>query len=373
MKIRVLVVDDSAVFRRILSEALSSDPEIEVVGTAANGKLALDKMGRLRPDVVILDVEMPVMDGLSTLREMRRRFPQIGAIMFSSLTEKGAKVTIEALALGAFDFVPKPAKSGSFKESVVRIEQELIPKIKAYAQKKKRPVAIRPRPVARAARPTPAPVRPAPSSPRAPLSLAAMRRREVVAIGVSTGGPNALAEVIPQLPVNFPAPVLIVQHMPPFFTAQLALRLDQASKLKVVEAQAGMPVVAGRVYIAPGDFHMEVRESGGVKTIYLHKGPPENSCRPAVDVLFRSVANVYDGRSVAVIMTGMGRDGFVGCQRIKEAGGYVIAQDEATSVVWGMPKFVAEAGLADQVLPLQDIPRTLVEMFKVRQHEARSL
>ncbi|WP_456431142.1 protein-glutamate methylesterase/protein-glutamine glutaminase [Thermosulfuriphilus sp.] len=373
MKIRVLVVDDSAVFRRILSEALSSDPEIEVVGSAANGKLALDKIVRLRPDVVVLDVEMPVMDGLTTLGELRRRFPQVGAIMFSSLTEKGARVTIEALARGAFDFVPKPAKSGSFEESVIRIKEELIPKIKAYAQRKRprfrTPSRLPAQPSPAAPRPTLARRAPAISVP----SLASMRRREVVAIGVSTGGPNALAEVIPQLPVNFPAPVLIVQHMPAFFTTQLALRLDQSSKLKVVEAQAGMPVVAGRVYIAPGDFHMEVRETGGVKTIYLHKGPPENSCRPAVDVLFRSVANVYDGRSVAVIMTGMGKDGFKGCQVIKEAGGYIIAQDEATSVVWGMPKFVAEAGLADQVLPLQEIPRTLTEIFKVRQHEARSL
>ncbi len=354
-KIRVLVVDDSPVFRRLITEALKVDREIEILGTASNGKEALQKAHVLKPDVITLDIEMPVMDGLTALKELRRVYPKAKVIMFSSLTEKGAKETIKALSLGAFDFVTKPSTS-SLSQSLKRIKEELLPKIKHAV-----PRAVV-RPVSRPA----APVRSLRPSPRPLGRPTVIGRREVVAIGVSTGGPRALSEIMPEFPADFPAPVLIVQHMPPIFTAQLAQRLDQLAKLKVVEASQGMPVVPGRVFIAPGDHHMEVREAGGVKTIHIHKGPPENSCRPAVDVLFRSVAQVYGGKSVGVILTGMGQDGLKGAQQMKEKGALIIAQDEATSVVYGMPRAVVEAGLADWVLPLPEIPKVLQQIFRQR-------
>ncbi len=346
-KIRVLIVDDSPVFRKLLSEVLRSDREIEVVGTASNGKEALEKIPRLKPDVITLDIEMPVMDGLTALEKIHRLYPKVRVIMFSSLTQKGAKETIKALSLGAFDFVTKPS-SQSLTESFKRIREELLPKIKSAV----------PQPVS--------PVRRVVGLPRKTTKPLLTIRREVVAIGVSTGGPKALADVIPKLPVNFPVPILIVQHMPPIFTAQLAARLDQLSALRVIEATQGSPVTPGKVFIAPGDKHMEVRVTGGAKVIHLHKGPPENSCRPAVDVLFRSVAKVYGAKSVGLIMTGMGQDGLAGAKLMKEAGALILAQDEATSVVYGMPRAVVEAGIADYVLPLGEIASFLQKLFRQR-------
>ncbi len=359
-RIKVLVVDDSPILRKLITQALREDREIEVVGTASNGKEAVEKAPRLRPDVITLDIEMPIMDGLTALEKLRRIYPKARVIMFSSLTEKGAKETIKALSLGAFDFVTKPS-TRSLTESIKKIQEELIPKIKTAAPRRV-PSPIRP-PVGRAA-----PIRPA--APKVPPRRVPTRplvgKKEVVAIGVSTGGPKALAEVIPRLPANFPVPILIVQHMPPIFTAQLAQRLDQLSALKVVEAGEGNPLAPGKVFIAPGDFHMEVKVRGGAKVIHLHKGPPENSCRPAVDVLFRSVAQVFGGKSVGVILTGMGHDGLAGAKLMKEQGALIIAQDEATSVVYGMPRAVVEAGLADYVLPLGEIPNFLQKIFLQR-------
>lgn len=348
-KIRVLVVDDSAILRKLITEALRTDREIEVVGTASNGREALRKAPLLRPDVITLDIEMPVMDGLTALEKLRQIYPQGKVIMFSSLTEKGAKETIRALSLGAVDFATKPSTK-SLNQSLERIREELIPKIKSVV----------PRPGPR--RTSVSPLRPKRPLLRRPV----VKRREAVAIGVSTGGPKALAEVIPKLPGHFPAPIFIVQHMPPIFTAQLASRLDQISPLKVVEAAEGNPVVAGKVYVAPGDKHMEVTVRGGIKVIRLHKGPPENSCRPAVDVLFRSVAEVYGAQSVGIIMTGMGQDGLVGAKKMKEKGALIVAQDESTSVVYGMPRAVVEAGLADYVLPLGEIAPFLQKIFVQR-------
>ncbi len=356
-RIKVLVVDDSPILRKLITQALQADREIQVVGTASNGKEALEAAPRLRPDVITLDIEMPVMDGLTALEHLRRVYPKARVIMFSSLTEKGAKETIKALSLGAFDFVTKPS-TRSLSESIKKIQEELIPKIKTAAPK----VLARPvRPVV-SSRPAVQPVTPKRRLPSRPLG----GRWEVVAIGVSTGGPKALAEVIPRLPGQFPVPILIVQHMPPIFTAQLAQRLDQLSALKVVEAQEGNPLVPGKVFIAPGDYHMEVRVRGTAKVVHLHKGPPENSCRPAVDVLFRSVANVFGGRSVGIILTGMGHDGLAGAKLMKEKGALIVAQDEATSVVYGMPRAIVEAGLADYVLPLGEIPAFLQKIFVQR-------
>jgi two-component system chemotaxis response regulator CheB len=349
-RIRILVVDDAVVVRRLVTDALASDPMLEVVGAAANGRIALAKIPQVNPDLVTLDVEMPVMDGLETLREIRKNYPKLPVIMFSTLTERGAATTLDALALGANDYVTKPANVGSVVAALERVRMELIPRAKALCAS-----------VAGLSDPTLMPQRAAsPAIKLPPRPLKAPQNVQVVAIGVSTGGPNALAEVIPQLPANFPVPVLIVQHMPPVFTKLLAERLTVRSQIPVEEAKFGRVLLPGHVWMAPGDFHMEVERQGPTARIKTHQGPPENSCRPAVDVLFRSVAEAYGPATLAVVMTGMGQDGLRGCQEIRAAGGQVLAQDEASSVVWGMPGFVAQAGLADKVLPLDQLPGEIV-------------
>ncbi len=385
--IKILVVDDSVVFRKIITDALSRTAGIQVVGTAVNGEEGIEKIKRLRPDLITLDVEMPKMDGLQTLDEIKKQHLSVGVIMFSSLTSQGAKTTLEALSKGAFDFVAKPTGTGAFSQSVKKIEQELIPKIKAFATTRRRSALASSR--IRRTRPVPNHTRPPvgrsnirqncsstqcrggyahKTSATTSASNAASRLRtltlrpEVVAIGVSTGGPNALGEVIPKLPAGFRLPVLLVQHMPPVFTAQLAKRLNDKSPLEVVEAKEGDIIHAGKVYIAPGNYHMEVGISGTDKIITLNQSPPVNSCRPAVDVMFKSVAKIYGGKVIAVIMTGMGQDGFEGCKLLKQRGASIIAQDEDSCVVWGMPKFVTEAGLADRVEPLNKIAITIQEL-----------
>ncbi len=359
---RVLIVDDSVVFRKILGEALGKHPGISVVGTACNGKEAVRKARLLKPDLMILDVEMPEMDGLATLDELRKQRLKPGVIMFSTLTSAGAKTTIEALSKGAFDFVPKPTGTGAFAQSVKRIQQELIPKIEAFGQNRNgnRKIAsnrgpARPMPAAKARRRPSASLRNNHQVQRNIRKFAGKAlnfKAEAVAIGVSTGGPNALNQVIPRFPSTFRLPVFLVQHMPPVFTSQLASRLNQKSKIRVVEAQDGMQVRPGTVYVAPGDYHMEVTRKNKAKIIRLNQDPPVNSCRPAVDVLFRSVAEVYGERVVAAVLTGMGQDGFEGAKLLKKKGARIIAQDRQTSVVWGMPKLIVEAGIADRVVPL---------------------
>jgi two-component system chemotaxis response regulator CheB len=342
-KIRVLVVDDSVVIRRMVSDVLSGEPDIEVAGAAADGRIALQKIEQVNPDIVTLDVEMPVMDGLETLKELRKAHRRLPVIMFSTLTERGASATMDALALGAVDYVTKPANVGSAAAALEKIRMELIPKIRAHI----------PRTAVFSARPSSLPGF---QVPHLPFSMASTRtvpsRVEVVAIGTSTGGPNALGELVPMLPKNFPVPIVIVQHMPPIFTKFLADRLSAKSQICVMEAQNGQELLPGHAYIAPGDFHMVVeRYAQGVR-VRTQREQPENSCRPAVDVLFRSVAEVYRGNTLAAIMTGMGQDGLRGCGRIREEGGQILAQDEATSVVWGMPGYVTNAGFADVVLPM---------------------
>ncbi len=365
--IRVLVVDDSLVFRKILQEALGRHPRIRVVGTATNGREAVQKIRVLRPDVTVLDVEMPEMDGLATLEVIKRQHLKTVVIMFSSLTSQGAKTTLEALSRGAVDFVPKPKGTGAFSESVKTIENLLIPKIEALG-----PSSNGRRPQRMALKKAKGPVKRDPGvkngSPKRPCTLPPKgrirrpSRIEAVGIGVSTGGPNSLNEVIPRFPANFRLPIFLVQHMPPVFTAQLAHRLDQKSKLKVVEAQDNMKVKGGTVYIAPGDFHMEVKRKGKSHVVTLNQNPPENSCRPAVDVLFRSLAETYGGKVVAAVMTGMGQDGLKGAQVLKQKGAIILAQDKETCVVWGMPKFVAESGIADRIVPLGSMTSTILEL-----------
>lgn len=366
MKTRVMIVDDSLVFRKVLQDAMGNHPGIEVVGTASNGREALSRIPSLAPHLLVLDVEMPEMDGLATLDAIRAEGIEVGAIMFSSLTSQGAEITLNALSKGAFDFVPKPTGAGAFAESITRIKAQLIPKIEAFGSRlngKGRAQTLLHAPPRRQPAPC-AGIAPAPSSsslqPARTITRTALPA-EAVGIGVSTGGPNALNEVIPGFPKGFPLPVFLVQHMPPVFTTQLARRLNEKSELRVVEAADGVPVEPGTVYVAPGDFHMAVASEKRGRVIRLNQSPPVNSCRPAVDVLFESLAHVFGGRVVAVVMTGMGQDGLAGCRALKAKGAYVVAQDRETSVVWGMPRFVTEAGLADRSVPLGCITETVIE------------
>jgi two-component system chemotaxis response regulator CheB len=351
-KIRVLVVDDSVVIRRLVSEELARDPGLEVAGTAANGRIALARLPQVNPDLVILDVEMPEMDGLQTLKELRKTYPRLPVLMFSSLTERGAEATLDALALGATDYFTKPTSQGGVEASLRVVREELIPEIKAVCAA----AAVREgkaRPAAPAAAP---PSRPA----------AATGTVQVLAIGASTGGPNALAEVFSRLPADFPVPIVVVQHMPPMFTRLLAERLSAQSPVRVHEAASGGVLQPGHAFVAPGGHHMIVVRDAGQYRVLLHQDPPENSCRPAVDVLLRSLARACGANSLTVILTGMGQDGLRGCETVRAAGGQVLAQDEATSVVWGMPGYVARAGLADRVLPLALIPAEVVQRVRSR-------
>jgi two-component system chemotaxis response regulator CheB len=335
--IRVLVVDDSVVIRRLVTQVLAEDPEIEVAGIAANGSIALGRIPQVNPDVVSLDIEMPEMDGIETLRRIRERHPGLCVIMFSALTARGAEHTLEALSLGARDYVTKPANLGSLEASIESLRGELIPKIKQFFAAS--PASL----PARHGRPA---VRPA---------AAADHKPEVVAIGVSTGGPNALAQIFPQFPANFPCPILVVQHMPPLFTRLLAERLNTHSDIQVEEAADGMPLERGKALIAPGDFHMRVERRDQQLVARLDQGPPQNSCRPAVDALFTALAQVCGGRVLGVVLTGMGHDGLRGAQELKSQGALMLAQDKASSVVWGMPGAIAAAGFADKVLPLSAV------------------
>ncbi|MBK7642088.1 MAG: chemotaxis response regulator protein-glutamate methylesterase [Planctomycetes bacterium] len=356
-KIRVLIVDDAVVIRKLLSEALASDPDIEIAGIAANGRIALAKLADLAPDIVTLDVEMPEMDGLATLTQIRKLQPKLPVVMFSTLTEAGAGTTLEALARGASDYATKPSNTGSMDKARQAVIDELVPRIKALCARK----LAAPAPPRSPDRPATGPTsfvpradaaRPAASGER----LLRARASYLLAIGCSTGGPNALDCVLGGLPAELGVPVVIVQHMPPMFTRLLAERLDTKCPLRVHEAQAGMRLEPNHVYIAPGDWHMLVKREGTGLSIALDQSAPENSCRPAVDVLFRSVAQVCGATTLAVVLTGMGRDGTRGCEQIHAAGGRILAQDEATSVVWGMPGFVAQSGVAEAILPLQRVP-----------------
>jgi two-component system chemotaxis response regulator CheB len=340
--IRVMVVDDSVVVRKIVTDVLSADPDIEVVGTAVNGKIAVGKVEQLKPDLVTMDIEMPEMNGIEAVRAIRATRNRVPIVMFSTLTERGASATLDALSAGANEYVTKPANVGSVSQSMESVREQLIPKIKALTG---RPVTVGP-----AAAPPPLPPRPAVAR------TGPGKKPAVLVIGSSTGGPEALAQVLPKLPANLPVPVLLVQHMPPVFTRQFAQRLDRLSPLRVVEAADGSPLVPGTAHLAPGDHHLVVRSTARGLQTGLNQGPPENFCRPAVDPLFRSAVTAYDGAVLALVLTGMGSDGRNGAAEIRAAGGTVLVQDQATSVVWGMPGAIAQAGLADEILPLDRIP-----------------
>ena len=347
--IRVLVVDDSVVVRRLVGDVLAADPEIDLVGTAANGRLALSKVEQLRPDIVTMDIEMPELDGVQTVRQLRRSGNRVPVIIFSTLTDRGATATLDALAAGATDYVTKPAHVGSVARSMEQVRSSLIPKIKGLAG---RPAAV---PATPAAAP---PATPAPARLPRPAGAAPARGRprgyDVLVVGCSTGGPEALTTFLSSLP-RLSVPIAVVQHMPAVFTRQLATRLDRSLPYEVTEATPGQLLRPGTVTIAPGDHHLHVTSAAGGLVARLSQEPPENYCRPAVDVLFRSAAHACQGRVLAVVLTGMGQDGCRGASAVVEAGGTVLVQDRQTSVVWGMPGAVAGAGLAEEVLPLAEL------------------
>lgn len=354
-KKRVLIVDDAVVVRKTLSDALGRDPALEVAGTASNGRFALAKFPVLKPDIVLLDIEMPEMDGLETVRQLRKLDARVPIIMFSTLTEHGASATLEALALGATDYVTKPSNR-DMRETLETVSRDLIPRIHALCHVPGAHAAVVPK------------LAPPPAVAWRPRLWAPV---QVVAIGVSTGGPDALARLLPELPANLPVPLVIAQHMPPIFTALLAARLAAKSAIPVRECVSGEALQPGCAVLAPGDFHMVVSQED-VTRLRVHQGARENFCRPSVDVLFRSVAQAYGGRVLAVILTGMGQDGLKGCETLRAAGARIYAQDEASSVVWGMPGFVARSGLADKVLPLDQIAAEIVRTTTLQAAAARA-
>lgn len=369
--LKVLVVDDSVVYRRILSGVVEELNGVALAGTAANGKIALDKLRKGDVDLVLLDLEMPEMDGLSALDAINRDHPEVDVIMISGANRHAADVTVEALERGAVEFIPKPSGSNA-DESRDELRSRLQPLVHLCATRAALGKARRtPSPADRRATGE-KPIRPARETIGASSDLSpaipSTRVGEVgiVAIGSSTGGPAALASVIPQLPADIGVPIVVVQHMPPVFTKSLAEGLDRRSALAVREAQEGDVLEANTVLIAPGGRHMVVRGShpGRAPVIGLNDQPPENSCRPAVDVLFRSVAPVYSGRMLSVVLTGMGADGRNGVQVMKRRGCYCLTQSEGSCVIYGMPRAVDEAGLSDESVDLDQIAERITRFVR---------
>ncbi len=351
--IRVMIVDDSVVVRGVVNRIIQSDSELQVVASAADGRIAMQKLENCAVDVVLLDIEMPNMNGFETLKAIRKLQPKLPVIMFSSLTTRGAKATIDAMMLGASDYVPKPG--GSYMSDTTAgqeaIEQLLLPKIKQFGRPKGAGPGSKLSEIA-----IPIAISTPSSGAISRLSQnSASRKPRVVAIGVSTGGPAALAELLPKLVPQCPVPILIVQHMPPTFTGYLADRLRDSCGISIREAVHDELVQPGHVHLAPGGRHLSVKSSGGQNRIAITDTAPENACRPSADVLFRSIAKVYGDESLTIVLTGMGSDGTRGCELIHNAGGRIIVQDEASSVVWGMPGNVFRAGYANKVLPLTEI------------------
>ncbi len=351
-KIRLLVVDDSLVIRRALRECFRADPEIEVVGVAETGVRALEQIDLLQPDVVTLDIEMPEMDGLEALKTIRAKGSTVPIIMFSKYTSEGATATLEALELGASDVVAKPEAHGGRGASCDTVKRQLTTRIRAFGRKahrsRGRQRAHEPQvsaPSAEALQWTPGPV-------------------EAIAIAVSTGGPSALIEIVSALEPVVEVPIFITQHMPPMFTKFLAERLTARGALRAHEAQSGMLIEPGCIYVAPGNFHLEVVRADEGLTVSLSQAPHENSCRPSADVMLRSLASAFGPRLMSIVMTGMGQDGRKGCEAVKSHGGFVVAQDEASSLVWGMPRAVITANLHDAVVPLSRIAGLINESGK---------
>lgn len=350
MPVRVLVVDDSVVVRRLVADTLGQERGIEVVGTAPNGRIALAKISQLCPDLITLDLDMPVMDGLELLDHLQQVAPRLPVLIFSTITESGAPALLTALERGARDHVAKPADLADVDRARRLVRETVVPKVLALCPASpvgpESPVS----PASSSRRPQPRPARAGTARP-----AARSRAVELVVVGSSTGGPEALSAVVSALPPSLPVPVLVTQHMPPVFTKRFADRLDQRSGLRVAEAVDGEALEPGRVLVAPGDYHLAVDGGVGAGRVALDRSAPENFCRPAVDVMFRTAASAYGPHVLAVVLTGMGVDGARGAVAIVEAGGVVIAQDEASSVVWGMPGAVVANGTASRVVALEEM------------------
>jgi two-component system chemotaxis response regulator CheB len=360
MSLRVLVVDDTIIFRRAVSDALAGQPGIEVVGTASNGKLALARISALQPDLITLDIEMPEMNGIEVLQAMNAGGPQVGAIVLSSLTTRGGEMTMRALELGAFDFLTKPDGGGA-AQNVEDLRTRLVPMIRAYARRREI------RSILNGA--SSAPPREVVAAPLIPADRAsrpvARSGPPLILIGVSTGGPVALARLVPALPRDLGVPVFIVQHMPALFTKPLAASLAAKSAIRVKEGEEGEVAVANCAYIAPGGTQMKLAHGpNGEVLIRICDDPPENNCKPAVDCLFRSVALNFPGRAIAAILTGMGNDGTAGLRMLKRGGCFAIAQDEPSCVVFGMPREAIQAGVVDMVEPLDRIAGAIIRALR---------
>lgn len=378
--IRVLVVDDSSVIRGIVSRWIEASPDMQLCGSAVNGKDALQRVATIKPDIILLDIEMPEMDGITALPLLLKACPQTKIIMASTLTRRNAEISIKALALGASDYVPKPTsmRGGDASEEFKR---ELFTRIIALGRKRKpsapvaraTPTNDAPPPANGAVRPVVRPLRPAAAGEETPAAgrnviqlrkATAVLPAQIVAIGSSTGGPQALITVMSAIAPQINVPIVITQHMPPTFTSILAETISRTSGLKCVEGVNGMMLEKRHVYVAPGGYHMTIKGKGG--PIELNQDPPENFCRPAVDPMFRSLAAAYGGAVLGVILTGMGSDGREGSRSLTAAGGLVLAQDEESSVVWGMPGAVAQAGLASAVLPLNSVGPEILKQLGLR-------
>jgi two-component system chemotaxis response regulator CheB len=365
--LRVLVVDDTVVYRKIVSDILEELPNVEVVGVAHNGKIAMSKIAVLQPDVLTLDIEMPEMNGLEVLAELRKSAPNIGAIVLSTLTEKGGDMTMQAFDLGAFDFIPKP-QTKSLEQSKQEVKTAIAPMFKAFARRKELQNILGTRNFGASQRKKRGYGVESKTTKKHTVAVRDVRKTksEIVAIGISTGGPNALAHMLPRLPADLNVPILIVQHMPPLFTHSLAKSLNSKCAVEVREAGDGEPIQRNTVFIAPGGKQMKVVAGldGKKRIIRVNDDPPENSCRPSVDYLFRSIAHHYVGRATGVIMTGMGSDGTKGLKLMKRNGAVVIAQDEESSVVYGMPKEAIDSDVVDLIAPLDQIAQHITETVR---------
>ncbi|MDX2073002.1 MAG: chemotaxis response regulator protein-glutamate methylesterase [Alphaproteobacteria bacterium] len=360
MPIRVLLVDDSAVIRGLMNKAISQDPAIEVIGTAANGEMAIAMAARDKPDVVILDIEMPVMDGITALPHILKASPGTKIIMASTLTQRNAEISMNALAMGASDYLAKP--SAKFGKDVEEFYRDLMAKIRALANAAAR--VARPQAVVASAPPKPAPVAPVLAPSNEPLTAIGIR---ALAIASSTGGPQALMSLFEQIKGRLTnIPIFITQHMPPTFTAILADHLGKAGERPTAEGKEGMIAAPGHAYIAPGDYHMVMADESGKVVVHVNQGPQESFCRPAADPMLRSLSAIYGKHLLVLVLTGMGQDGLEGAKIVVRNGGHVIAQNEESCVVYGMPKAVVENKLCRAVLPLSEIGRFLAQNIEGR-------
>jgi len=358
--LRILVVDDTVIYRKAVSDILAELPNVEVVGIAHNGKIAISKLDSLKPDLLTLDIEMPEMNGIQVLQHIKKESPDTGAIMLSTLTQAGGDMTMKALELGAFDFIPKP-QGNDINENIRSIKNAIAPMIKAFARRKEIKGILKDTPSYSGS-----------SGPqRVPPAGKASRHRkkanaEIVAIGISTGGPNALTKMMPKIPPDMGVPILIVQHMPPVFTQSLANSLNSKCPIEVREAVDGEPIQPNIALIAPGGKQMKIvaGADGENRIVRITDDPPENSCKPSVDYLFRSIAHHYVGRATGVIMTGMGTDGNESLKLLKNNGATIIAQDEPSCVVYGMSKEPIETGIADVIAPLDNIAMEISRTVK---------